>query len=131
VVGAGNPGYARVVFLNLTLMRLLGKLIGLALVLSGIYFLGQNIIFTTQTSAYWWRDISAAGSVISLLAGVLMLLNGREMKQMGWILIGLGIVLVFVSGGVILRPTSLWTLFLALVLLVGGYNLITTGRIDL
>lgn len=112
-------------------MRLLGKLVGLALVLTGIYFLGQNIIFTTQTSPYWWRDISAAGSVVSLLSGVLMLLHGRGMRQMGWILVGLSILLVFVSGGVVLRPTSLWTLFLALISLVGGYKLITTGRIDL
>jgi hypothetical protein len=111
-------------------MRLLGKLIGLCLILVGIYFLGQNIIFTTQTAAYWWRDISAAGSVIAVVAGILILLYApRGAKETGWLLVGLGILLVFVSGGVILRPTSLWTLFLAFVSLAGGYQLIRTGRI--
>jgi hypothetical protein len=55
-------------------MRLLLKLVGLALLLVGVYFLGQNIIFTTQTAAYWWRDISAAGSVLAVTSGVVALL---------------------------------------------------------
>jgi hypothetical protein len=111
-------------------MRLFGKLIGLLLILAGIYFLGQNIIFTTQVATYWWRDLSASGSVISILAGLLILLYGdRSLREMGWILVGLGIVLVFVSGKVILRPTSLWTFFLAFASLIGGFQLITTGRI--
>ena len=111
-------------------MRLLNKLIGLALVLVGIYFLGQNIIFTTQVSPYWWRDIPAAGSVIAIVSGIAMLvLGGRDIRQTGWLFVGLGILLVFLSGGVVLRPTSLWTLFLCFVCLLGGSKLITTGRI--
>lgn len=111
-------------------MRLLKKLIGLALILVGVYFLGQNIIFTTQTAAYWWRDISAAGSVVAVVSGILMLMYGRRGgRETGWILVGLGILLVFVSGGVILRPTSLWTLFLAFASLVSDFQLITVGRL--
>ncbi len=112
-------------------MRLLGKLVGLVLVLAGIYFLGENIIFTTRIAGYWWRDISAAGSVIATIAGILMLLHGRGAKELGWILVILGVALVFINGNVILRPTSLWTFFLAFISLIGGYKLITTGRIDL
>lgn len=112
-------------------MRFFSKLIGLALVLVGIYFLGQNIFFATQVSRYWYRDISATGSVLALVSGILTLLfAGRGARETGWILVGLGIILVFLSGGVILRPTSLWTFFLAFVALVGGVRLITTGRID-
>ncbi|MEP0914559.1 hypothetical protein NDI45_27020 [Leptolyngbya sp. GB1-A1] len=112
-------------------MRFFGKLLGLLLVLIGIYFLGQNIIFTTQIAFYWWRDISAAGSVLSLVSGVILLLyGGRGLKEWGWILLGLSILLVFVSGGVILRPTSLWTLFLSFVSLLAGFQLITTGRVS-
>jgi hypothetical protein len=110
--------------------QLIGKLIGLALVLTGIYFLGQNILFTTQVIRYWWRDISAAGSVISILAGILMLVHGRETRDLGWILVVLGIALVFVAGSVVLRPTSLWTFFLAFASIAGGYKLVTTGRIN-
>ena len=39
-------------------MRALYFIAGLALMLLGIYFLGQNVIFTTH--AYpWWRGIAA------------------------------------------------------------------------
>ncbi|MBD1860581.1 MULTISPECIES: hypothetical protein [Trichocoleus] len=111
-------------------MRLLNKLIGLALVLVGVYFLGQNIIFTTRISPYWWRDIPAAGSVISIASGIgILVLGSRSIRQTGWLFVGLGILLVFMSGGVVLRPTSLWTLFLCLLCLGGGSKLITTGRI--
>ncbi|NJO41839.1 MAG: hypothetical protein HC769_34080 [Cyanobacteria bacterium CRU_2_1] len=113
-------------------MRFLTTLIGLALVLVGIYFLGQNILFTTQVAPYWWRDIPAAGSVLALLSGILVLLFGRRgTREAGWILVGLGIILVFLSGGVILRPTSLWTFFLALAAIGGGYQLLTTRRLNL
>jgi hypothetical protein len=107
-------------------VQLLTKLIGLALMLVGIYFLGQNIIFTTQVAPYWWRDIPAASSVIAILSGILILLFARPgTRNTGWILVGLGIVLVFLSGGVVLKPTSLWTFFLAFVSLIGGYRLFT------
>ncbi|HEY9658267.1 MAG TPA: hypothetical protein V6C65_07430 [Allocoleopsis sp.] len=112
-------------------MRWMSKLIGLALLLVGVYFLGQNIIFTTRLALFWWRDISAAGSVIAMVTGILLLFyGGRGVRETGWLLVGLGILLVFVSGGVILRPTSLWTLFLSLISLTGGYQLLTTGRLN-
>lgn len=108
---------------------MLGKLIGLALVLAGIYFLGQNIIFTTKISSYWWRDISAGGSVIAILAGIMSLIFlNRETGVMGWFLIGLGIALVFVSGNVILKPTSLWYLLVSFCSLAFGLQIIRGGR---
>ena len=112
-------------------MRLLTKLLGLALLVIGVYFLGQNIIFTTRISRYWWRDISAAGSVFALTGGIISLLFFRRATgSLGGILIGLGILLVFLSGNVILMPTSLWYFFVSFVSLVAGLKLITTGRID-
>ncbi|MBE9182612.1 hypothetical protein IQ268_29105 [Oculatella sp. LEGE 06141] len=112
-------------------MRFLLKFIGFALLLTGIYFLGQNILFTTQTSPYWWRDISASASVLAVTSGVIALLFfGRATRSLGWGLVALGILLVFVSGGVVLRPTSLWTFFLAFTSLAAGMQLITTGRVS-
>lgn len=112
-------------------MQSLSKLIGLALILVGIYFLGQNIIFTTQVARYWWSNIPATGAVLSVLSGILILVTGRRsFRETGWLLVGVGIVLVFLSGGVILRPTSLWNFFLAFVALISGYKLLTTGRMD-
>lgn len=110
-------------------MRLLLKLIGLILLLIGLYFLGQNIIFTTQVSPYWWRDISSAGSVIAVVSGAIALIFFRGARSLGWVLVLLGVLLAFVSGGIILRPTSLWTFFLAVLSFVAGLQLITTGRI--
>ncbi len=112
-------------------MHFLKKLIGLALLIIGIYYLGQNIIFTSQTSIYWWRDISAAGSVISLISGIIAIFFfPRNFGNLGWVLVGVGIALVFVSGRVILRPTSLWYFFLSFSAMTAGFQLIRTGRIN-
>ena len=113
-------------------MRFFTKLVGLALLFVGIYFLGQNIFFTTQVSPYWWRDISATGSVLAITGGIISLLFFRRtIGEISWILIGLGIILVFVSGRVILRPTSLWYFFVSFASLIAGFKLILTGRLDL
>jgi len=107
-----------------------GKLIGLALVLIGIYFLGQNIIFTTKISPYWYQDISAGSSVIAILLGIMSLVFlDRESGVIGWFLIGLGIALVFVSGRVILKPTSLWYLFVSFSSLTAGLQIMRGGRL--
>jgi hypothetical protein len=113
-------------------MRFLLKLLGLALVIVGVYFLGQNIIFTTQLSPYWWQDISAAASVLCLVGGLVGLIFFAEQTQgWAWILVLAGIVFVFISGKVLLRPTSLWYFFASFALLISGLKLITTGRLDL
>jgi hypothetical protein len=108
----------------------MSRLLGIALLIIGIYFLGQNIIFTTHYSPYFWRDIPAAASVLAIMGGVISLLFfSRETGNLGWILLGVGAVLVFLSGGVILRPTSLWSFFVAFATLAAGFQLITQGRI--
>ena len=113
-------------------MQLLTKLIGLILLILGVYFVGQNIIFTTQVSRYWWSNISATGAVLAITSGIISLLFFRRlMGDLGWGLVVLGILLVFVSGKVVLLPTSLWYFFLSFVCLISGFKMITTGRIDL
>ncbi|MBW4609505.1 MAG: hypothetical protein KME22_20445 [Hassallia sp. WJT32-NPBG1] len=108
----------------------MSRLLGIALLVLGIYFLGQNIIFTTHYSPYFWRDIPAGASVIAIMGGIVSLLFfSRETGNMGWILLGIGAVLVFLSGGIILKPTSLWNFFLAFAALTGGFQLITQGRL--
>lgn len=110
----------------------MARLLGILLLLIGIYFLGQNIIFASHYSPYFWRDIPAAGSVLAIMAGVISLLFFREtVGNFGWLLLIVGVVLVFLSGGVILKPTSLWNFFTAFVALAGGFQLITQGRIRL
>jgi hypothetical protein len=65
-------------------MRWLLKLIGLALLLAGVDFLGQNIYFTTNVYPYWWRGIAADFSRLSLTREILMLfVLPRQDKALG------------------------------------------------
>lgn len=112
-------------------MRILTYLLGLGLILLGIYFLGRNIFFTTQVSPYWWRGIAADLSVLAITGGIIGLFAlPRDMKSLGWVAIAIGIVFVFVSSRAILSPTSLWQFFLAMVSMVAGYQFLTTGRLN-
>ena len=75
---------------------MLARLIGLCLLLVGLYFLGQNVYFTTNPYPYWWRGIAADSSILFLTAGVMLFfaLPARE-KMLSIISILIGIVLVF------------------------------------
>jgi hypothetical protein len=103
---------------------------GLALIIASIYFLGQNIVFTTQYYGNWWGGMPAAASVIFLLGGICSLTFWRQtVGNLGWILVAIGIVLVFLNSGAVLRPTNLWTFCVAAFSFTSGYQLLTRGRI--
>ena len=111
--------------------RLLIKLIGLILLFVGLYFFGQNIIFASGYYPYFYSKIPATASVLAIIAGVLSLVFfRRQTGNLGWIFLGIGIVLVFLSGGVLLKPTSLWNFLVAFTTLTVGYKLLTEGRIN-
>lgn len=111
--------------------RLLIKIIGLILLLIGIYYLGQNIIFTSTYYRYFYQSLPAVGSVLAIISGVSALVFfRRQTGNFGWILLTIGIVLVFLSGGVILKPTSLWNFFISFGTIAVGYKLINQGRIN-
>jgi len=113
-------------------MRLILRLIGLALLLVGIYFLGQNIYFSTNPSPYWWRGVAADASILSLTIGVLLFfILPRSNKDLSIGAIALGILFVFASSRAILNPTSLWQFVISLASFVGGYQLFTTGRLNI
>jgi hypothetical protein len=114
-------------------MRLLVQLIGLALMLVGIYFLGKNIFFTTNVSPYWWRGIAADASVFLLCAGIFLLvfMPLGFMKQLGWVFVAGGLVCIFASSQAILNPTSLWQFFVAMISMSLGYKLFATGRLQI
>jgi len=110
-------------------MGFLLRLFGLGLIILGIYFVGQNIFFATNVYPYWWRGISADASVLALTFGVLMLIfSPEDSKNLGWISVGIGILLVFISSRAILNPTSLWDFLVSLVSISLGYKMLTTGR---
>lgn len=113
-------------------MRFFVQFIGLGLILLGIYFLGKNIFFTTNVSPYFWRGIAADAAIFLLCGGIFTLIFAPlgDIKQLGWILIILGILCIFVSSRAILTPTSLWQFFLAVVSFGFGYRLFSTGRLS-
>jgi hypothetical protein len=108
----------------------MSTILGWALIIASIYFLGQNIVFTTYSYYSLWHKTTATVSVLALLAGVSSLtVWRREMGSFGWIFIGVGIVSIFLSGGVILQPTSLWTFLVSMFAFFSGYQLLTSGKI--
>ncbi|HEY9874737.1 MAG TPA: hypothetical protein V6D12_14965 [Candidatus Obscuribacterales bacterium] len=108
----------------------MAKLLGILLIIVGMYFLGQNIMFATYYYPGVWRDIPAVGSVVAIMAGVISLLFFQDqVGSFGWILLLGGVVLIFLSGAVILKPTSLWNFFISFAALAGGYQLISQGRL--
>ncbi|MBD1844990.1 hypothetical protein H6F89_16605 [Cyanobacteria bacterium FACHB-63] len=110
-------------------MRTFLRLFGLGLIIFGIYFLGQKIIFTTGGYGYWWQGIAANASIAALVAGVLMLIFlPRRGRKLGWIPIILGITFVFFNSRAILNPTSLWQFLASFVSIALGYRMLLTGR---
>lgn len=110
--------------------RLFIKLIGLILLVAGVYYLGQNVVFASSFYRYFWRSIPAAASVLCLMGGVITLIYFyRQAASLGWTLLITGIVLVFLSGGVFLRPTTLWQFVVSFGALTVGFKLMTEGRV--
>lgn len=108
----------------------MSTIFGLALILTSIYFLGQNIQFSTHYYYNWWQKVPAAGAVLAIMLGVASLsFWRRELGNFGWVFIAIGIILVFLSGGVVLQPTSLWTFFVSMLAFASGYQLLTSGKI--
>ncbi|PHV62737.1 hypothetical protein [Cyanobacterium aponinum] len=109
--------------------KLIFQLIGIALMLLGVYLLGKNIFFTTNTSPYFWRGIAADISVVALTLGVISIfMFPKTMKITGFVLIGFGVVFVVYSSRAVLSPTSLWQFLLSISSMVGGFKLLTDKR---
>ncbi len=116
-------------------MKALAKLLGLCLMLFGIYYLGQNVVFDMPGRYYAYRYafrlVSAKTSVLLLAAGVmgLVFLPNRS-KGWAWGAVIGAIVLVFASGSIWLQPTNLWQFLVALLAMVSGYRLMLTGKVQ-
>lgn len=107
-------------------MKFFFQLIGIALMLLGVYLLGRNIMFTTVATPYFWRGIAADLSVLALTSGVVTLfMFPKTMKPIGFIFIAFGVVCVFYSSRAILNPTSLWQFFVSISSMVSGFKLLT------
>ncbi len=107
-------------------MKNLTKLLGFALMIIGLYYLGKDIMFTTRYSHGFFGGIAALSTVLTLIGGALMLLYApKEMKNIGWATVAVGVVLVFAGSRAVLNLVSLWQFFVAFLCMSGGYKLIT------
>jgi hypothetical protein len=108
------------------------RLIGLGLFFFGFWFIGQNIIFTSQISFFTFRGIAAGGSIILLVGGISTYLFGSgSSRNAGLVMLLLASVLIFMSGVVIITPTSLAEVFIGIAAMIFGGRMITSGRYDI
>lgn len=101
------------------------KLLGLGLMLGGLAFLSSSVVLGTFTILY----LPALGSVLFVIAGVLTLSYGRANRNLGWILITVGVVMAFASGGIVLQSMTLLSFLLAFGAISSGYQLFTSGKV--
>lgn len=115
---------------GIAIMRFLVTLVGLVLMVFGIYYLGQNVVFGTPMGRFTWRTIAAQTSVLMLTGGIMgLVFLPLRSKNLAWGIIAAAIVVVFASGGVWLRPTTLWQFLMALISMTLGYRLMIDGQI--
>ncbi|WP_414529223.1 hypothetical protein [Nodularia chucula] len=109
--------------------RLLIKIIGLGLLILGIYFFAQNVIIFNRYYGFYYQ-FRANLSSLAIISGIFSLFFfRRETGNLGWFLLAAGLVLVILSGRIYLRPMSLWNLLMALGSVVFGYQLLNTGKV--
>ncbi len=100
-------------------------LTGLIITLIGFYFLSKNIIFTTHYLYFFWQDASATSAVLCIAAGTAALIFlSEKIGKFGWILIFIGVVMVFMNGRIFIKPTSLWTFFVGFAAMLAGFKII-------
>jgi uncharacterized protein len=101
-------------------------LLGAAMVVAGGYLLLNQV---TVTSGFWqlWGYDTFGLSLLPLIIGIgVLFFNGRS--AIGWLLTGVGAVIIFVGIVVHLRvffqPASLFNTLVMLALLAGGIGLV-------
>lgn len=101
-------------------------LIGLVMTVAGAYLLTNRVVVT---SSFWnlWGFNSFGLTLIPLIVGIGMLFfNGKSV--IGWILLAVGVVIIFaaiiMNLHIYFQATSLFNTVLMLILLAGGIGLI-------
>lgn len=97
----------------------LSKHVGLVLMVAGI------VILTANTHVGIFFRIPG---VLLSVAGVVVLTWRRAYRNLGWILIALGIAIILFTGNVF-ASVSLFTILISSVLFVAGYQLFSSGKI--
>ena len=97
---------------------------GLTLLIWGIYVLSTNIHFATT-----FMGIAAGGAILALVLGVLMLIYLPEkLRNLGWLSLVFGILVVFYYSRAFLHPTSMWRFLVSFAMISAGGKMFVSGR---
>ena len=102
---------------------LIGKLLGLVLMLAGLGFLSSSLVIGSVGFIY------NTPLVVLGIAGILTLSYGGSNRRFGWVLIGIGVAIAIGSGGIAIVPITVFSFLLAFGAFSTGYQLFTTGKI--
>jgi hypothetical protein len=100
--------------------------LGLAMAVAGAYLITNRIVVA---SGFWfmWGYSMFGLSLVPLIIGIgILFFNGKSI--VGWLLLGIGVVIIF--AGILMnlhiyfQPTSLFSTIVMIVLLAGGIGLI-------
>lgn len=95
------------------------RVLGLALIVAGIVMLAAN----TRIGIF-----VGIPSVLLCIAGVFILIQRRFNRNIGWILIGLGIAMILFTGNLV-ASFNLLAILIASALLFIGYQIFNTGKV--
>jgi hypothetical protein len=109
---------------------MMSKIAGVILIILGIYFLIQNIMLAkniTDNTAY----IAAVASTFTIMLAITCLLFfTNQVGSFGLTLLTTGAIMVFLSDGFLLQPSTMYNFFVAFVAFVTGFQLIRPSKIQ-
>jgi hypothetical protein len=100
--------------------------VGLAMAVAGAYLITNRVVVASGFWALWGYNMFGL-SLVPLIIGIgILFFNGKSIG--GWLLVGIGVVIIFtgilVNLHIYLQPTSLFNTIVMIVLLAGGIGLI-------
>jgi len=109
----------------------MARFFGYILFLGGFWFISQNVVFSSRVSFFTWQGISAGGSVVLLVGGLIGFFFGAEnMRLPSMAAVAGSLVLILLSGTLYIQPTSLAEVFIGFVAIAAGGSLIQGRKIN-
>lgn len=105
------------------------KLVGLTLIILGIYSLSQNIIFATKIIDHTSYVAAIASIFTIMIASISLLFFTKQAGSFGLTLLATGAVMVFLSDGFLFQPNVIRSFCLTFIAFVMGFELIYPSKI--
>ena len=100
--------------------------VGLVMAVAGAYVITNRVVVASGFWSVWGYNMFGL-SLIPLIIGIgILFFNGKSI--LGWLLLGIGVVIIFtgvlMNLNIYFQPTSLFNTIIMIVLLAGGIGLI-------